>query len=788
MKLSLNWIFDHIQSTWQRHDVPELIKSFNAHVLEIEHIEYISVDLSLFAVGSIKALHPDALSVFIPEFNQEVTLPLRSDAFPGNLFLLCKHDNEWHWAQGQDFKSAKEGFIPRLSMHDDQVKGSWKDAFQSEDYRLTIDNIAISHRPDLWGHRGFAREIAALINTPMIPLYDLTATIPVKEFDHEASKTPEAPFSLKIDDRQGCRRLAGMYISHTEPEGSWLDMAYRLLLVDARPLNALVDTTNYVMFDLSQPLHAFDANKLSVKQLVAKKARKGESLLLLDDQKIELTGDDLIISDGKKPLALAGIMGGKECSVSDTTDSLLIEAASFDPSIIRKSSTYFKTRSEASTRFEKDLDPNQNVTALLRFVHILSQRARLFEMPKAILSVGHPAKPRIIEVTHEYLEKKLGVSLEPSFIDESLTKLDFGVECINDECIKDERIKDAPKTYRIIIPTFRGTKDVVAKEDIAEEVGRCFGFGAIPHKVPALTLKPHSLTPLFRLDRIRHYLAFAATMHEVKSYPLYDNEWLVKIGYEPKGAARVINPVAQHMEKLVTSLVPGLLKNINQNSAHIDWVNFFEYNTIWHKEGKVLDEKQSLAGIFYHEKSPIDFYDKKCVLFNLFAELNFEVSLEKPDKKNLAPWYHPHKTMALVMNKQCIGFAGNAHPAFLHRAVLGDAFIFELDADALLSVPDTTHTFTPLSKFEHTWADISMLVPVTLTYQILKEAIEKLDDRIFSVSLIDYFQKPEWHDQRSLAIRYFARAQDHTLTGQEIEELHDKVVSHLDKQFGVQIR
>lgn len=767
MKLSLSWIFDHLKSSWKDIDLPAFFIRCSTTIVEIGSYEYKNVDLALFTAVLVRKAEADQIAVFSPEYGKEYALPPRA-VQEGQCYLIKVIDSCPEWVLLRDFHSAKEGLLPQISLNDQALAGEWKNTFESEDVIIEIDNVALTHRPDLWSHRGFAREFGALLGCDLVPMNALIAQVPVKPFEYKASASQDHDFTLNIEDRVGCRRLAAVYIPQVEHEGSWLWMAHRLARIDYKPIDAFVDATNYVMADLGQPLHAFDANRLTTRSLKAIRAHGGQALDLLDGTHIELAPDDLIISDGKAPLALAGVMGGVQSGVSVQTEALLVEAASFDPQVIRKTTNRLKIRTEASARFEKNIDPNQNVSALQRFLQILDDNAKVIIDPQVIVSVGPEFKAPTIEISHEFLEKKLGIVLQKEFVVQTLKKIEFGVQ------IKQEH----PLIYTIKVPSFRGTKDVVCAEDIAEEIARFYGLANIPHTVPSLALKPGSVANSFSIDRLKYYFAYGAHMHEMCNYALFDEEFLSSIGWAPEYTVEIKNPVSSLMYRLVTSLVPNLLKNVVANSAAHNAMNFFECNKVFSLRGGRIDEYKSVAGIFY--APAIDFYEKKEYLTTLFEMLRIPVEWRKATAEDeLEPWYHPYQTALLMYGSVRLGVAGIAHPYFLHKILPGQAFIFELNADILIDAPRPVIHAQPLAKYQDTWADVSVLVPLAVTAQMLIKALSEAHEYIFQVHLIDFFEKPEWKDQRSLTLRYYARSAHKTLDQADIKDIYDRVLAVL---------
>lgn len=772
MKLSLSWIFDHLLGSWHDYDINDILKQCNVKVAEIDQCIKLNIDLSNFTLVRVSTITPESIGAFSLEWNKELSLPVRTDAQVGNYYVIKKTDKGPVWAQLTDWASSKDGLIPAVHVDDLAVAGSWKDAFENEDYILEVDNVTITNRPDLWCHRGFAREFGALLNIPLKPLDMLLTKATLEKHDTFASSTPNNPFGLEIKDTTLCKRFAGMYLSSVVCRPSPLLMAQRLAKVDARPINSLVDITNYVTFDISQPLHAFDAQKLHGNKLIQRLAHKGEKVTLLDGQTIELTQDDLVVADAKKPVGLAGIMGGAETGVTAETSAVLLESANYHASAIRKSSTRFKLRTEASARFEKSLDPNQNVTGILRFIKLLEDEKVPFESNFTVQSLGHEVEPQHIKLSHAYIESMLGVQVSQEYIIKTLEHLEFGVEQQEHE-------------YVVTVPTFRGTKDVTIKEDIVEEIARFYGYDKIPAELPALPLNISDISRVTKMRAIKQQLAFGMHAHEVQNYPCYDEEFLHKIKWQPDEYVAIKNPVSEHSRRMVTSLIPHLCKNITQNPKEAA-VRFFEINNTWQKNKKAVTERLALAGIVYDKHNAVSFYDGKDYLETLFGLLKLECSWQKTNDV-LPVWFHPYQTAVIKYQDVILGYAGTINPSFFSAIAEGDAFIFELDADTLLSLEQEKTVYTPLAKYPETSLDVSMLVPLTVTVQMIKDRIKQAHAKIISVELIDIFQKDSWENQKSVTVRFVARDPEKTLEKQDIDALHQNVLASL-KDLGAEIR
>jgi len=771
MKLSLAWVFDHIDADWKKVDVQQLVQRFNQMVAEIEGYHKVHIDLEPITMVEVTGIHADSIVCFSKEWEQEYLLSPRKGVIIGQYYLIKKNDSGVVWANAQDLGSGKDMLMPAMAGN---LQASWKNNFETHDYILEVDNKSITHRPDMWGHRGFAREVAAILNVPFKSLNQFLADKKMTQIDALAiAATASNPFAISIQAPQACKRIAGMYLNNIAPSSSLLWMAHRLARVDARAIDAVVDMTNYVMLEMGQPMHAFDAPSFTDKRLVVRMAKNKEKLTLLDGETVELTDQDLVLSDGTNPLGLAGVMGGQSSGMTSTTTSMLVEAACFDAATIRRTAARYKKRSEASARFEKSLDPNQNTIAIQRFLKLMRDAKIAATESDEIFSLGVQALKTEIIVSHEMIEKRLGVTLAPEFVIKTLTALDFGVQVDN-------------AVYTVTVPTFRATKDIKIKEDIIEEIGRFYGYTTLETCLPALQLAPSlDLGWVYQQRKIKQTLAFACSMRELYTYAFFDEEFLATIKWQPSHTLEVQSPVSENWRRLVTTLVPNLLKSVASNGAEHDQLRFFELARIWETNNGTMNERKSLAGIFFDKKS-VNFYDAKAELQKLFDMLKLKIEWVKVDNPD-APWYAPHQTADLLHNDSKTGTAGLLHPTFLSSVIPGYAFIFELDADFLLNYKSADIHFIAASKYPEMVRDISILASTEMTADSVADVISQVDKKISSVSLLDFFQKEEWPDKRAMTMRFVISDHERTMTKEEADVIWDKVAATL-KGVGATIR
>lgn len=802
MKLSLAWIFDHIKEDYSDVSIKDLICKFNQTTAEIEGYKELKLDLEKFTLVSIDA-HQDnnnQVKAYSKELNQEIILPSRSD-IKSNAFYIAYYNSKsksYSWATLRDLGSDKEGLLRQVSCPEELQSGQWKQQILTHDYIIEIDNKSLTNRPDLWGHRGIAREIAALLGKKLRTEDEFLASYPLHKTNKYTLKESNLSITLENSTEKNeliCDRFAGLIIPSIENKATPIKLAFQLAKVDAKPINAIVDATNYVMLDIGQPMHAFDKNTIEHNgevNITVRKAGKDEQITLLDGEEVTLLDTDIIVANDQRPLALAGVMGGLSSSITSSTQSIFIEAAHFNASLIRSTAARLKKRTDASVRFEKNIDPNNNVTALLRFLALLDNYSIVYAKENTILSVGAPMEPLAINIAHSVIEKKIGIKLDDHSIIKVLRSLDFDVKESHDQ---------DDISYNVIVPTFRATKDVAIEEDIIEEIARLVGYDKVPFKVPQRFMKPFSIKRIQATRKIKNYLAFGALMHEAPNYAFFDESFLAQIKWEPHEALTVLSPVSENWRRLVTSLVPHLLKNIVINYTKSQSLRFFECARIWNSHKNLFKansnqqdlnnselnfkEDEQLAGIMFNKKT-INFYDCKESLTTLFDLLKLEVRWEKvKDSTSISPWYHPYQTAYIIYNNKIIGMAGKSSPAFLAQAdIIGDAFVFELNFDALVNTPSLNTIFKQLPKYQEVVLDISVMVPLCVTVESMESLINQSDSRISHVELLDQYFDSAWIDKKSLTFSFTLSDPHKTLTKEEIDFIFKSVTDTLESHGG----
>lgn len=783
MKISLNWIFDHIDEQIAQVNITQLLDSFIRTTAEIEGWKKVSVDTDKLTMVQVIAIVENSVTVYSPEHNKEYSLSRRTDAVIGSWFIIIVSDTEFQWATTTVFGGTKDMVLPAIYCSQEMQAGEWKGIIEKEDYIIEVDNKSINSRPDLWGHRGLAREIAAILNLPLRSLQEFIA--------EKETSNHQLRFSIAIKAPNGCDHFAALHLSAVTAQASDLFMVVRLSRLDSRAINFLVDTTNYIMLDLGQPMHAFDADLLSTKQIIVDYAQEKEKLALLDGETIELTSQDLVITDGKKPISLAGVMGGSSTAINANTRSVLLEAAHFDPVIIRRSAARHKKRTESSMRFEKNIDPHGNIDAIKRFLFLLDKAGISYSADEKIISLGADVEQKKVMVKHDFIEQRLGILIKPEKIIDILDKLEFGIE---------QSVEDSTIIYLIKVPSFRATKDIKIPEDIVEEVGRYIGYDNIPRVMPSLQLNAHDLHTTYTIRAIKQFFSYGLQMRELYGYSFFDESMLRQLAWQPTDAIDIKNPISENYTRLVTTLQPHLLKAVEENSVAHTQLRFYEWARIWRMDGEKIIEQKSVSGVLYlstHSSSKglesaaidkLDFYSGKTLLSRLFDQLHMDVSWQAYHNNNFS-WYVPYQTAVLMHEGMEIGIAGMVDQSIVNSLspAGGSIFMFEVNADYLLNYRKPLKRFNPLSKYPSVRRDASILILASMAVDALIDVIKKVDERIAAVILIDFFTKPEWQDQKAMTFQVEIEDKEKTLTSQEVDMLWDKVVEQLKLQ-GASIR
>lgn len=657
------------------------------------------------------------------------------------------------------------------------------EALGLDDVIFDIDNKSLTNRPDLWGHYGMAREVAALFRRPLAAY----KTSPIR-------LGKERRLKVDIARAEDCSRYMAVAVEGvtTTPSPSW--MQKRLLSAGVRPINTIVDIANYVMLDIGEPMHAFDAVRLSEKNgtiaIEVRRAKNGEAFHALDGRRYDLNGDDIVIVSGGRVLALAGVMGGQEGSVSPSTTSIVFEAANFHPSFVRRTSTRLGLRTESSARFEKSLDPNLCESALRKAVELTLELCPGARVASAIADKKHfrlnqgPIRIPVSEMT-----RKIGVEIPYKEINRILTALGFSV-------------KKTGEMLAIGVPTWRAMKDISIPEDIVEEVARIYGYHHIPAQLPVFPIVPPAHRSGRLEQRITDALVRGLGYTEVQTYSFVSPVQVRHLGEKEDAYLELENPLSKDRPFLRRNLVGNLLECLAKNRDFSDELRLLEIGKVYRKEEKGEEMGGKNGGVLPRQDTWITAVCMRRGNDSMLemAKRALVTALGPPAGEAGAavceyrvrvvakplPWQHPGKTGEIVVGGQVVGFLSEAHPK-VSRAfdISGRVGVLELNMSALASLAAEALVFyKPVSVFPAVSRDIAILADQGVLHANFFDAIAGSDPLIHKVELFDVYQDDTMEaGKRSLAYRLTLQSKDHTLTAEEADAAVRKVLEILKKRF-----
>lgn len=623
-----------------------------------------------------------------------------------------------------------------------------------------IDNKSLTHRPDLWGHVGIAREIAAI--------FGCTLKDPYTNLEEPNIDTK---YKLEIENHipDKCIRYSAVIIENIEvrPSPDWIKR--RLEAVGLRSINNIVDTTNYIMLELGQPMHAFDRRRISGDTIIIRNAYNNETVITLDNRKVQLTGNEIVIADKEKAVALGGVMGLENSEVIDDTTSIILESATFNPAIIRKTANRFNMRTDAAQRFEKAQDPENTVIAILRFFELIKETCKSASMVSKIID-NYPKKnnPLTLHIEGDYIRNRLGIDIKNESIKGILKSLYFGVSLDGN-------------VFTVKVPSFRATKDINIPIDIVEEIGRIYGYDNIK-PVPLKTDMSEPVRDEYQQEiRLwRSYLSNGLNYFEVYNYSFF-NENLAKTCISPtNNMVRLKKPLSKEADALVTDLLPNMLLAIKNNSRFYNHFKFYEIGRIFFNEKE--DECLIMAHYVKHsnisDDTIIGFRDG---LLDILDRLKYRYTIrfERPSDQ-----FHPYRSAIIQVGKVQIYF-GEINPSLLDNFnIKGRVFVAKIPIRDMFNQKRRENVFYSIPKFPVVPFDISIVMderePVFKVINTIKKTNKKL---IESIAFVGFFQDDNLKKsgKKSATFHIEFRAKDHTLTPDEIKKLEMDIINALSK-------
>ena len=619
---------------------------------------------------------------------------------------------------------------------------------------IEIDNKSLTHRPDLWGHYGMAREVAAITGSMLRDPVDVSVLPP----------PASAAIKVAVADTQLCPRysLLVMQNAHVEPSPLWLQA--RLESVGLNAINNLVDVTNYVLAELPQPMHAFDADKIVGETIFVRLAQPGEKLQALNGEAYELTSADLVIADGSGPIALAGVIGGAHSAISKSTTRIILESANFNASAIRLTSARHKLRTDASMRFEKSLDPQNTVRGIARAVQLLKEVSPGMHAEGGIVEAYTPllSVPPIV-LPADFISRKLGKPLPPSQIISILQALGFAT------------VESATGSLSVSVPSWRATKDISLKDDLVEEVGRMIGYDCITPTPPlvASLVPPENRLRLF-LRQLRLQLV-AQGFHEAHNYSFVTEAAFRRFGFAVTDHIAVQNPIASELTHLRASLLPGVFQSILDNVRYQTEFRLFEIGNEIHPQPPpaLPNEIPHLTAVLYNLRGEArDFFELKRVVESLFNGATLLVA-------DAAVYEHPARAAQIQWRGQIIGRLFELHPLLSQEErIEGRAFIFDIDLNLALSLAPREIRYTPLRKYPTSGFDLSILTTLRAPVESIQQKLSELAGvDLAGIEFLGQYIGPQLEaGQKSVTYHLTVGSLDRTLTTDEIAAIRNRII------------
>jgi phenylalanyl-tRNA synthetase beta chain len=641
---------------------------------------------------------------------------------------------------------------------------------------LGLDNSVIdfeitSNRPDCLSVLGIARETAATLG--------VSYRIPDTSFKAASSDNISDSLKVEIKDTQLCRRYMarGVKNINIEPSPAW--MQERLLQAGVRPINNIVDITNFVMIELGQPMHAFDRREISSNAIVVERAQEGEKFTTLDEVERTLNNDVLNIKNGDTTIGLAGIMGGLDSEVKDDTKEIVFESANFDGTNIRVSAKTLGIRTEASGKFEKDLDPNLVQLAMDRACSLIALLKAGEVMQGTIDIYPQPLGAKTLEISAAWMNKFLGTDISIDKMKEYLNRLEL-LTTINGDNLE------------IKIPTFRS--DINIKEDVAEEVARIFGYNNIPTTVMnSISLNGGKNKKQKLEDKIIDALT-GCGLSQAISYSFVSPKVFDKILVPQNSALRKVvaikNPLGEDFSIMRTTSIPSMMEALARNYSRSNAeAALFEIGKIYipNENPAKLPEEKNIITIGMYGKA--DYYDLKGIVENVIDTLGITTAAFQRESGNET--FHPGKTSVVYSKKDYIGILGEVHPDVNDNYGIDEScYVAVLDLDVLVKLSDMDKKYKPLPKYPAVTRDMAILVDDSILVQQIEDVIRRQgSSMVESIVLFDVYkgnQVPE--GKKSVAYSLAYRLEHKTLTDVEVNKVHDKILRSLEHQLGAQLR
>lgn len=625
-----------------------------------------------------------------------------------------------------------------------------------DDIIMEVDNKSLTNRPDMWGHYGIAREIAAITGRELKPY---------KIDEHIYQGLEELKVAVNSPT---CFRYSAVKIGNVTKNVSPLAMQIRLYYCGSRAISLLADLTNYIMLELGQPMHSFDGTR--VQSITVRDLDQNTDFVTLDGVKRTIPKGTMVIDTNNNLGAIAGVMGGESTQIENTSTSVLLEVANFDAVKVRKTATAIGLRSESSARYEKSLDPEMTIQALRRYILLLKQIDSNCKVISNIKDV-YVKKYDTITITLDktYVEKYMGIAMYTARIRDILTSLGFGVESKGD-------------VFTITVPSWRATKDISIKADIVEEIARVYGYDNIKSVASSQPVKPVKLgLDVTREYDVKYALADKFALHEIHSYIWEDSEANASLGISTPSYIKLVNSLQKDNDDIRSSMLPTIIRALNQNKRYADSFGLFEIgHCVTGKVNNLAKEEKHLGVGYLVEKKQLEstLVKVKNVILYLF-EYILQLSVSIVPTSITENYLAPVNGYAILCGEEQVGKIGVLHPRVMQKIdenKLG--VVFELNMSALYTRPADSVRLASVSKYPVTTLDFNFVLGADMVYADIEKVANSVDSALsYKVQLVDIFEH-KVTKTKSYTLRYFVTSMDHTLSSSEIETFHKAVIDY----------
>ncbi|OES44179.1 phenylalanine--tRNA ligase subunit beta [Domibacillus iocasae] len=803
MFVSYKWLSQYVDIADQTPE--ELAEKITRAGIEVEGVEMPAAQMKGIVVGYVKSReqHPNAdkLSKCLVDVGEEepvqiicgaknvdagqyVAVARTGAVLPGN-FKIKRAKLRGEESNGMICSLSELGIESRLNPKEyaEGIFNFPNDVTPGEDALAALNRddaiLELSltpNRSDALSMMGVAYEVAAILGR------DVKLPEPNP---NEAGEPASEAIQIRIDAPEDNPLYIARVVKNVKIGPSPLWMQTLLMNAGVRPHNNVVDITNYVLMEYGQPLHAFDLDRIRTGEIVVRRAEEGEKFVTLDDAERTLSADQLVITNGKEAVALAGVMGGANSEVNDHTVNVLIESAYFDGQIVRNASKAHGLRSEASARFEKGVDPSRVQAACDRAAELMAEYAGGTVLSGRVVAGEYAPEPKKVSITLDRLNTRLGTELQMGGVEDIFSRLKFETETKNDE-------------ITVTVPTRRG--DITIPEDLTEEVARLYGYDHIPLTLPEGESLPGGLSP-YQLGRrvVRRYLE-GAGFNQAVTYSLTSEKRAAQFALEVREPVALAMPMSEERAYLRESLLPHLVEAAAYNSARqMGSVALYETGSIYLNEGKNVQpkEEERLAGIitgiwqehlWQGEKKAADFFTVKGVIEGAAARLGLtdRLSFQKATPEG----FHPGRTAAVLFDEQPVGVIGQLHPSLAKEVDLKEAYLFELKLDVLLNAARVDLAYTPIPRFPSISRDIALVVDSTVEAALLETIIKEAGGSLLTnIHVFDVYEGDRMEaGKKSVAFALTYVNPDKTLTDDEVTAVHEKVLAALKEKANAELR